>query len=78
MAIAMALILGPIMESNLRSALMLPENFVLMFFTRPISLILIISSIFNRYFKRYLGIQKRKKNQLTKSRNKNHGIIDQF
>lgn len=37
LAIAMGLILGPILESNLRSSLMLPGVDVAMFFTRPIS-----------------------------------------
>ncbi|MBW1961116.1 MAG: tripartite tricarboxylate transporter permease [Deltaproteobacteria bacterium] len=45
LAIAMCLILGPIMEQNLRAALMLPENIALMFLTRPISTGLVVASI---------------------------------
>jgi putative tricarboxylic transport membrane protein len=41
LAVAMTLILGPIMERNLRAALMLPDAGIMLFLTRPISLILL-------------------------------------
>lgn len=46
LAIAMCLILGPIMERNLRAALMLPENIFWLFCARPITASLIAASIF--------------------------------
>jgi putative tricarboxylic transport membrane protein len=45
LAIAMCLILGPIMERNLRAALMLPENIFWLFCTRPITASLVTASI---------------------------------
>jgi putative tricarboxylic transport membrane protein len=45
LAIAMCLILGPIMERNLRAALMLPENIFWLFCTRPITATLVAASI---------------------------------
>jgi len=44
-AVAMMLILGPLMETNLRSTLMLPEAGLLLFLTRPICLLFIVLSI---------------------------------
>jgi len=44
-ALGMAIILGPLMEANLRSSLMLPEAGLLMFFTRPLCLVFIILSL---------------------------------
>ncbi len=44
LAIAMCLILGPIMERNLRAALMLPENVFWLFCTRPITATLVAAS----------------------------------
>lgn len=44
LAIAMCLILGPIMERNLRAALMLPENIFWLFCTRPITATLVAGS----------------------------------
>lgn len=43
--IVLALILGPMAESNLRRALMLPEASVMMFFSRPISALLLLLAI---------------------------------
>lgn len=43
--IVLALILGPMAESNLRRALILPEASVMMFFTRPISAVLLLLAI---------------------------------
>lgn len=43
--IVLALILGPMAESNLRRALMLPEASAAMFFTRPISCVLLVIAI---------------------------------
>jgi putative tricarboxylic transport membrane protein len=43
--IVLALILGPMAESNLRRALMLPDATVSMFFTRPISGVLLVLAI---------------------------------
>lgn len=43
--IVLALILGPMAESNLRRALMLPDAGVMMFFTRPISCVLLLLAI---------------------------------
>jgi len=43
--VAMVLIIGPIMERNLRAALMLPNAGFSLFFTRPFSLVFIILSI---------------------------------
>ncbi len=45
LAIAMCLILGPIMERNLRAALMLPENIFWLFCTRPITAALVAAAI---------------------------------
>ncbi len=45
LAVAMTLILGPIMERNLRAALMLPDAGPMLFFTRPISLMFILLSV---------------------------------
>jgi putative tricarboxylic transport membrane protein len=44
-ALGMAIILGPLMEANLRSSLMDPEFGFLMFFTRPIALIFMVLSV---------------------------------
>lgn len=44
-AVAMTLILGPIMERNLRAALMLPDAGFMLFFTRPFSLMFIVLSV---------------------------------
>jgi len=44
-ATGMALILGPLIERNLRAALMLPETRMMIFFSRPISLFFILLSI---------------------------------
>lgn len=43
--IVLALILGPMAESNLRRALMLPEAGISLFFTRPISGVLLVLAI---------------------------------
>ncbi len=43
--IVLALILGPMAESNLRRALMLPDAGVMMFFSRPISCVLLLLAI---------------------------------
>ncbi len=43
--IVLALILGPMAESNLRRAMLLPDASVMMFFTRPISAILLLFAI---------------------------------
>ena len=45
LAIAMGLILGPILETNLRSSLMLPNVDVWMFFSRPISGLFLVLTI---------------------------------
>ena len=45
LAIAMCLILGPIMERNLRAALMLPDNIFWLFCSRPITASLVAASI---------------------------------
>lgn len=45
LAIAMTMILGPIMEINYRSALMLPDSGVLLFVTRPLSLFFIVLAL---------------------------------
>jgi len=45
LSVAMALILGPIMEKSLRSALMLPKAGVAMFFSRPFSMIFLVTAI---------------------------------
>lgn len=45
LAVAMGLILGPIMESNLRSAVMRPEAGVLMFLQRPISALFLLLTL---------------------------------
>ncbi len=45
LAIAMTMILGPIMELNYRSALMLPDAGILLFLSRPISLSFLILGI---------------------------------
>lgn len=45
LAIAMGLVLGPILEENLRSSMMRPEAGLMMFFTRPISAVLLTLSI---------------------------------
>ncbi|RJP34164.1 MAG: C4-dicarboxylate ABC transporter permease [Candidatus Omnitrophota bacterium] len=43
--IVLALILGPMAESNLRRALLLPDASVMMFFTRPITAVLLLFAI---------------------------------
>jgi len=45
MAMAMAIVLGPIIEKSLRSALMLPEDPLVIFFSRPISAVFIVLAI---------------------------------
>ena len=45
LAIAMCLILGPIMERNFRAALMLPDNIFWLFCSRPITASLVAASI---------------------------------
>ncbi len=45
LAIAMTMILGPIMEVNYRSALMLPDSGIFLFLSRPISMVFIVLSI---------------------------------
>ena len=50
LAIAMALILGPIIEVNLRSSLMLPDAGIMMFLTRPISLLFIVMAVLTVVF----------------------------
>ena len=45
LAVAMTLILGPIMEKNLRAGLMLPDAGPMMFLTRPISLMFLVLAV---------------------------------
>lgn len=44
LSLGLALILGPLLESSVRSALMLADNGAAVFFTRPISLTLMVAS----------------------------------
>ncbi|WP_286952744.1 MULTISPECIES: tripartite tricarboxylate transporter permease [Aminobacterium] len=45
LSVAMALVLGPIMEKSLRASLMLPDAGIKIFFTRPYSLAFIVTAI---------------------------------
>ncbi|MDX9859861.1 MAG: tripartite tricarboxylate transporter permease [Rhodospirillales bacterium] len=45
LAIAMSLILGPILEYNLRSSMMLPDASILMFMQRPISALFLVLTL---------------------------------
>ncbi|WP_142850836.1 tripartite tricarboxylate transporter permease [Telmatospirillum sp. J64-1] len=60
LAIAMGLILGPILEENLRSSLMLPGANLQMFFLRPISAAFLLLSIFVLAYAVYRAVKQRR------------------
>ena len=70
-AMAMTLILGPLMEANLRSTLMLPEAGMILFLTRPICLLFIVLSILVVLF----GIRRDLKSKRKIQREKNSVAI---
>jgi len=45
MAMAMGIVLGPILERNFRSALMLPESVTEIFLQRPMTLLFLVLSV---------------------------------
>jgi len=60
LSIAMALILGPIMEKSLRAALMLPHAGVKLFLTRPYSLIFLVAAVLVLFYNLRREITRRR------------------
>ena len=59
-SVAMALILGPIMEKSLRASLMLPKAGIATFFTRPFSAVFLVTAVIFLFYNLRRELKKRK------------------